>query len=159
MTTDERFFQGLFSELSPQRERIFSLAAARRFLRYAGAGALIWFVGWLIFMVSGNERFPNLVPLALPAGLSLLAMIIHFFVGRDLAKSAPLFRAIAQDQTDEDSVLGRVRLTLESNGTFDLLRREGIDLERWSSDDEEREGANLYNVWLHAGALNSQAST
>lgn len=155
MTTDERYFEGLFSELSSQRERIFSLARARRFLRYVGAGSLIWFVGWFILLLGGNDRFPNLLPLALPAGLSLLAMIIHFFVGRDLVRSVPLFRAIYQDASAEESVRGNVRLTLESDGTFAALRQEGICLESWSPELKLQDEV-VYNTWFAAGVSNSQ---
>lgn len=147
---ENAMFQSLYGALSARCQQVRTLRRVRQCLRYAGIGALVWLGATFIWLVSGVERFPNMLPLAPPAVIALVCGVVHAVVGYDLARASGIFRMIALDATPDYPAIEGVKAVLETDGTFDALRAEGFSLEQWRSPHEYDAALEAYGLWLTA---------
>lgn len=154
MTTDvtaDQKFQRLANALLPMRIGLSSLLQLYGYARLTVLILLALLGIGFIALVSGAERFPNLVPLLIPSGGVLIALIICVIVRRSIRKAARLFKMIYLESDPEYPALERLRFLLEDDGSFDQLRIAGFSVESsWRDELERVEAEQDFSRWLAA---------
>lgn len=144
---EESDFYRLFGALCVKSEQLVQIARLRQIARLVGAVALVVLIAGFVTLTSGADRFPDFVPLVVPALLLLASVVAHAVAGRRFRQAALIFKALFHEDDPSYPVLYRIKFRLETDQIFDLMRREGFSL-TWDSALEECEGAAEVNQWL-----------